>query len=964
MNFALFNCRSICNKTAGVMQLLEDFDTDICCATETWLRKDDNAKFSEMKELGYSIHSQPRAGRGGGVAVLYKKSLKVTPQKCKRFKTFESCECTFKSSSGDILRIVSIYRSGTSTSQSANIPQFLTDFEQLLVDLVDKPGKPLIMGDFNIHIEDENDSVAQRFNSLLKSCGWVQQISAATHRDGGILDLVITRDGSFTHDCIEVLDPVITDSGTSSDHYFVAFNCNVSPAPIGTLEPITYRNIACIDLDAFVEDILKSKLCDTDCFNDLDSAVDIYESELSSILDKHAKEKTFIPRKDHNAEWWSTHCQQAKAMRRKIERLYQKNPDCPDTKRLYRKASERASSVIVSTRDHFYKTRLQDSAGDAKKTYSIVNKLLNKEKVSTATPSCSSNLESANNFAQFFKSKVDNIYSNIYLEQQSQDSPNSDEFVALSNSPKMVQFRHVSDEELVSIIKNMSNKFCDLDPIPTKILIKCLPELLPLISFIVNESLVKGEFPIKLKEALIRPSLKKRGLDGESLSNYRPISNLSFLSKIIEKCVSIQLTSYLEDNNLLSKVQSGYRKFHSCETATTRIHNDILITIDKKTKVVLLLLDLSAAFDTVSHPRLIKKLSSAYGITGIALTWIRSYLANRSFCVKVKDSSSSSTVLEIGVPQGSILGPLLFILYTKDLENIASMHGCCIHLYADDTQLYFTLDSDDPSQLEHSMEHCMSDIKKWMTNNFLQLNSSKTEVIVISSKFDSKNIPASLQIVKDQEAHVVSGTVKSLGLYLDSYLSMSDQITSVVQACNIQIRNLWFIASKLSFNLKIQLVHALVLSRIDYCNSVYFGLSSYDLSRLQKVQNSAVRFIFGRGRKAHTTPLLKKVHFLPVRFRINFKIALLAYKCLNNIAPPYLKELISPRQQSFKNVRLDNDYFYLSFPPSPNYVNTEKAFSHCAVKVFNSLPYDIRSAESVTSFKTKLKTYFFSLAFD
>ena len=303
-------------------------------------------------------------------------------------------------------------------------------------------------------------------------------------------------------------------------------------------------------------------------------------------------------------------------------------------------------------------------------------------------------------------------------------------------------------------------------------------------------------------------------------------------------------------------------------------------------------------------------------------------MANRSFCVKVKDSSSSSTVLEIGVPQGSILGPLLFILYTKDLEYIASMHGCCIHLYADDTQLYFTLDSDDPSQLEHSMEHCMSDIKKWMTNNFLQLNSSKTEVIVISSKFDSKNIPASLQIVKDQEAHVVSGTVKSLGLYLDSYLSMSDQITSVVQVCNIQIRNLWFIASKLSFNLKIQLVHALVLS--------------------------------------HTTPLLKKVHFLPVRFRINFKIALLAYKCLNNIAPPdpYLKELISPRQQSFKNVRLDNDYFCLSFPPSPNYVNTEKAFSHCAVKVFNSLPYDIRSAESVTSFKTKLKTYFFSLAFD
>ena len=215
-----------------------------------------------------------------------------------------------------------------------------------------------------------------------------------------------------------------------------------------------------------------------------------------------------------------------------------------------------------------------------------------------------------------------------------------------------------------------------------------------------------------------------------------------------------------------------------------------------------------------------------------------------------------------------------------------------------------------------------------------------------------------------QEPHLVNETVKSLGMYLDSNLSMSDQITSVVQACNIQIRNLWFIASKLPFNLKIQLVHALILSRIDYCNSLYFGLSNYDLGRLQKVQNSAVRFIFGRGRKSHTTSLLKKVHFLPVRYRIHFKIALLAYKCLNNLAPAYLKELISPRQQSFKNVRLDNDYFYLSYPPSPCYVSTEKAFSHCAVKVFNSLPYDIRSAESIPSFKTKLKTHLFSLAFD
>ena len=144
---------------------------------------------------------------------------------------------------------------------------------------------------------------------------------------------------------------------------------------------------------------------------------------------------------------------------------------------------------------------------------------------------------------------------------------------------------------------------------------------------------------------------------------------------------------------------------------------------------------------------------------------------------------------------------------------------------------------------------------------------------------------------------------------------------------------------------------------------MYHGISLKDLGRLQKVQNSAVRFIFGRGKRAHTTQLLKKVHFLPVKYRIDFKIALLTYKCLNNLAPKYLKELVVPRKQSVKSVRLDDDCFILDYPACPNYLSTYKAFTYSSAKVFNSLPYHIRSAESVLLFKSKLKTYFFSLAF-
>ncbi len=494
---------------------------------------------------------------------------------------------------------------------------------------------------------------------------------------------------------------------------------------------------------------------------------------------------------------------------------------------------------------------------------------------------------------------------------------------------------------------------------------ECLPALLPILSYIINTSLQSCTFPQKLKEALVRPSMKNTDMDSESLKNYRPISNLAFLSKIIEKCVAIQLTSYLEDNKLLSRYQSGYRKYHSCETATTRIHNDILVMCDSNSKVVLLLLDLSAAFDTVSHKQLLKKLQNMYGINDDALLWFKSYLSHRSFIVKIKNSCSDREELNIGVPQGSILGPLLFILYTKDLDIIARTHGFEIHFYADDTQLYFTFDSTRTTidDLEEKICKCMGDLKIWMVQNFLKLNEDKTEVMILSSKHDNLESPISLQLSVDGTASDVVKAFKSLGVYLDDKLSMSQHVSSIVQACNFHIRNLWFIASKLTFKLKIQLVHAMILSKLDYCNSILYGISAKDLQRLQKVQNSAVRFIFGRGKKAHASHLLEKVHFLPVRYRIIFKVALLTYKCVNNIAPSYLKDLVHLRQPGAKNVRLDNDYFLLETPSMSSLQSTERAFSFSAPKVWNSLPYSLRSVDTVHKFKSLLKTHLFGTVF-
>ena len=490
-----------------------------------------------------------------------------------------------------------------------------------------------------------------------------------------------------------------------------------------------------------------------------------------------------------------------------------------------------------------------------------------------------------------------------------------------------------------------------------------------MILFIVNESLSSGIFPTLLKHSIVKPIIKDEKKDKNSYKNYRPVSNLSFLSKIIEKSVQKQLSFHLDLHSLHAEHQSGYRVNHSCESATLAIYNDLLCISDTKNKIVLLLLDLSAAFDTVNHHLLLIKLSKKFGLSGTVLNWFKSYLGNRSFEVKIHHSKSSRCYLSIGVPQGSILGPILFILYTKELEYIARKHGFSIHLYADDTQLYiefnpllFNMDS-----IESRIISCITEIKNWMTNNCLKINPEKTKVLIIEPLINNSGfVPNVISIDHNGEDTETSSVVRSLGVLFDDNLNFEDHVNLVVKQCNSQLRNLYVIASKLTFNLKKQLIHCLVLSKLDYCNSLYFGLPTYLINKLQKVQNSCVRFLFGPSRLKkwdHVTPYLKEAHFLPVKQRIEFKIALYVYKCLNDIAPSYLMKYIQVKREPVKRLRNDLDYFLLSVPCIANYNRTERSFTYAGPHVWNKLPYHLRTCYDINDFKTKLKTHLFREAF-
>ena len=228
---------------------------------------------------------------------------------------------------------------------------------------------------------------------------------------------------------------------------------------------------------------------------------------------------------------------------------------------------------------------------------------------------------------------------------------------------------------------------------PTSLVKECSDVIAPVLMTIVNSSFTFGVFPHSCKSAIVRPLIKKPDLDANVLKNFRPVSNCSFLEKFLEKAAFIQLNAYFAGNDLYGKYQSVYREGHSCETALLRVHNDVMLALDKQRDVILVLLDLSAAFDNIDHDILLGRLKSWFGIGGAVYSWLESFLRGRTQRISIGSMLSKEVTLEHGVPQGAVLGPLFFVLYMTPLEDIITRHGLNSVIFADDTQLYVVCDS-------------------------------------------------------------------------------------------------------------------------------------------------------------------------------------------------------------------------------------------------------------------------------
>ncbi len=439
------------------------------------------------------------------------------------------------------------------------------------------------------------------------------------------------------------------------------------------------------------------------------------------------------------------------------------------------------------------------------------------------------------------------------------------------------------------------------------------------------------------------------------LSNYRPISNLPFIGKIIEKVVFNQLNNYLNSNGYLDNFQSGFRVHHSTETALIKIINDIRFNSDSGKISVLVLLDLSAAFDTVDHNILLERLENWVGLSGMALKWFRSYLEGRGYYVSLGEHTSKWTSMTCGVPQGSILAPLLFSLYMLPLSQIMRKNQIAYHSYADDTQIYLALSPNDYSPIDSLCQY-IDEINSWMCQNFLQLNKEKTEVIAFGNKDEVLKVNAYL----DSRGQTTKNQVRNLGVILETDLSFSSHVKAVTKSAYYHLKNIARIRCFVSSQDLEKLVHAFITSRVDYCNGLLTGLPKKTIRQLQLIQNAAARILTRTRKSEHITPVLRSLHWLPVTFRIDFKVLLLFYKSLNGIGPKYMADMLTEYKPNRPLRSLGSSQLEI---PRVHTKQGESAFSYYAARSWNQLPEEIKCAKTLATFKSGLKTHLFSCAF-
>ena len=688
-----------------------------------------------------------------------------------------------------------------------------------------------------------------------------------------------------------------------------------------------------------------------DAYEPISNAVDVkfskmfaqYDELSRAVMDKHAPVVS-RKRKTCEASWIDQEYKKQRALRRKYERVW-KRRRTEENKNNYINQKNLCIEMSLSKQTNYY-TKVVDGAKNCQKSlFKIANELLDKnsEKV---LPSHSDPKQLANDFNNYYVEKVNTIRKSI-PEVSNNPSYYSRPFIG----KRLNSFRPTTESEVKEIIKECGIKTSFEDPIPSKVLSSATDVSIPVFVELINKSLSQGSMD-GAKESVLDPLLKKAGLDSDEKKNYRPVNNLLFFSKLIERVVSKRLEEHMTVNCLHEQSQFSYKQHHNTETMMLGITDEVLRGFDNNLATIVIFLDLSAAFDTIDIDKLLQILNEEIGIGGVALEWFRSFLSGRTQRVKIGNEYSDSCEVPCGAPQGSVLGPKVFNINVRSQPLVFKYCMFSTSSFADDSNGRRSFALTFQFQIiKNEVVKCMEHIITWNNIHFMKINPDKTELLLLRPSSLNREVVIK-GVLFGEQCIRFSNQVKNVGVWIDNNLCMNKHVNSIVSHCYKILKDIGRIKKYLSRIYLERFVHAVITSRLDYCNSLLVNINKDNLYKLQKVQNAAARLILGRRRRESATLALKELHWLKIEARITFKILLIVHKiirgkCSSNLTLTYKQFNGRPC-----------DYLLLNTPHFKTKYG-KRVFEYNGSRLWNALSVEARAEEDTEKYKGMLKTLLF-----
>ena len=916
------NVFHINKKLHDISKLLDDNDIDIFGLSETKLIDSHVDNLLEIPTYSFFRRNKEKYGETG-ILVYFKSSLSPFIKRRTDLESFD-IECIWmelKFPNNPPILICNMYRNGISDDT------WYFKFADMLDHLKITNHEIFLLGDFNINLFDSHPFWETTI-SLYKLHQLIKSPTRVTSSTSTLIDHIYTN-------CLEKISNAhVSDSGIS-DHFpiFCTYLLK-TPKPINTSHiTIETRSFKNFNADSFLHDISECDFTYIYNFRDPDVALNIFYELFLPILDKHAP--IIKKRIKHTIRpgWLTNEIIEQMNIRDKLS----KNKKSSE----YKKQRNKVLSLVRKAKKSYYNKMIESNQNIAN-LWRVTNQIIGR-KISNQNTSYS-NEYSAEDFNEYFSSLATHLIHTTYSSENTFEmSSKLKDFCDDKNIQETCKIPLLNEQDTFRYFKQLKNKKSfGTDYINIYFLKLALPFIVRPLTYIYNTSIHSGVFPSKLKEAKVIPLPKCK--NASNLNDYRPISILNILSKPLEKHISNHIYDFIENNNLFHPYQSGFRKKHSCHTASIRLVDTWLQNINNNKINGAVFLDLKKAFDLVNHEILLEKIS-LYLQNDTITNLLKSYLNERIQTVCINGNMSSFKCIKHGVPQGSILGPLLFSLYINDLPLHISSPNTSLELFADDSSLHTA--STDINDVNNTLQLSLHEIQNWCQNNKMILHPDKTKSMLITTRQKRQVNELKLNLtIKDLPIEQVKDH-KVLGIIIDENLSWEKHITYLYK----QLSSNLFLLSKLkpylnSACLKL-FFNAHILSRLNYSDTVWNVATDNHLKRLESLYRRGIKMI-SPEKHITTEQKIKNLNLLNLKDHFYFNSVCLTFKVLNNLAPKYLLDNLKFSNRS-ESINLIIPYIRIN--------KYKQSFTFNAPKNWNSLPKEIRNIKTIGMFKNSVKRF-------